>query len=51
MKYKNKNTGEVRDFACTLKGNVWEPMETKAPVSVKEDSDEKPVKTRRTLKK
>ena len=46
--YKNKNTGEVREFACTLTSDVWESCENKTPIANKEKT-EKPV--RKTTKK
>lgn len=42
MLYKNKRTGEIRDFACTLNGEIWEPE--KAPISIEENVEKKPVK-------
>lgn len=48
MLYKNKKTGEVMNFACTINGNAWEPLETPAPI-VKEVIAKKPVK--KTVKK
>ena len=47
MKYKNNRTGEVREFDCTIKSTIWEPMETKAPKTLKEETPEKPVKKSR----
>lgn len=44
MRYINKNTGEVRDFTCTIKSTIWEPKETKAPKILKDEITEKPVK-------
>lgn len=43
MKYRNVQTGEVREFTCTLSGKQWEPIK-KAPISVEEVSDIKPAK-------
>lgn len=47
MKYRNVQTGEVRNFNCTISGKNWEPE--KAPISVEEISEKKPVK--KTIKK
>lgn len=49
MRYINKNTGEVRDFTCAIKSNIWEPKETKAPKPLNDEIKEKPVK--RSIKK
>lgn len=47
MKYRNVQTGEVRNFNCTISGKMWEPI--KAPVPVDEVTEKKPVK--KTIKK
>lgn len=51
MKYVNKMTGASIDIPCELHSDIWELVETPAPVIVEEKADDKPVKTKKTIKK
>lgn len=47
MEYRNKRNGEIRNFSCTIKSDVWEPIEKAPALSV----DKKTTKQAKTTKK
>lgn len=52
MVYRNTITGEVRNFTCSIKSNVWEAVETQSPIVVEKKQEEAPKKTvRKSTKK
>lgn len=50
MLYRNKQTGIIQDFNCTVSGKAWEPVETQAPAPVEEKkAPDKPQKKKKVV--